>query len=145
MKPIVNRKAKFDYLFLEDFTCGVCLQGSEVKSIRSGNVSMVDSYCVFISGELWIKSLNVTPGSGSFQHDPLRDKKLLLKRRELRKLEDSLVKGLTIVPVKIFTNEANKIKIEIALAKGKKSYDKREQIKKRDIDREIKRTEYKPL
>jgi SsrA-binding protein len=139
MQAIVNRKAKFDYSFLETYTCGISLKGSEVKSIRVGNVSMVDSYCIFDRNELWIKSLNITPGASSFQHDPLRDKKLLLKKKELRKLEGSLLKGLTIIPIKIFTNERNLIKIEIALAQGKKNYDKREDIKKRDTERELRR------
>lgn len=139
MQAIVNRKAKFDYSFLETYTCGISLKGSEVKSIRVGNVSMVDSYCIFDRNELWIKGLNITPGASSFQHDPLRDKKLLLKKKELRKLEGSLLKGLTIIPIKIFTNERNLIKIEIALAQGKKNYDKREDIKKRDTERELRR------
>jgi SsrA-binding protein len=137
MQSVVNRKAKFDYTFIETYTCGICLKGSEVKSIRGGNVSMVDSYCIFDRGELWVKSLNITPGQGSFQHDPLRDKKLLLKKKEIRKLHGSLLKGLTIIPTKMFLNERGKIKVEIALAKGKKDYDKRETIKKRDIEREL--------
>ena len=102
---------------------------------------MVDAYCIFDKGELWVKGLGITPGPGSFQHDPMRDKKLLLKRRELRKLGSSLDKGLTIIPIKIFCNEKNRLKMEIALAKGKKLYDKREAIKSRDLDREMKRFE----
>ena len=141
MQSIVNRKAKFEYLFLETYVAGVALIGSEVKAIRDGKVNMVDAYCIFDKGELWVKGLGITPGPGSFQHDPMRDKKLLLKRRELRKLGSSLDKGLTIIPIKIFCKEKNRLKMEIALAKGKKLYDKREAIKSRDLDREMKRFE----
>jgi SsrA-binding protein len=139
MQSIINRKAKFDYSFIETYTCGISLKGSEVKSIRAGNVSMVDSYCIFDRNELWIKGLNISPGASSFQHDPLRDKKLLLKKKELKKLQGSLLKGLTIIPIKIFANSRNLLKIEIALAQGKKNYDKREDIKKRDTERELRR------
>jgi SsrA-binding protein len=139
MQSIINRKAKFDYSFIETYTCGISLKGSEVKSIRVGNVSMVDSYCIFDRNELWIKGLNISPGPSSFQHDPLRDKKLLLKKKELKKLQGSLLKGLTIIPIKIFANSRNLLKIEIALAQGKKNYDKREDIKKRDTERELRR------
>lgn len=138
MINIVNRKAKFNYHFIETYTAGVCLLGSEVKSIRDSKVSMVDSFCFFIDDELWIKALNVTPGRNSFQHEPMRDKKLLLKKKEINKLKKSLDKGITIVPTKIFTSSKNLIKIEIALAKGKKDYDKRQSIKEKDIQREIK-------
>jgi SsrA-binding protein len=139
MQAIVNRKAKFEYHFLETYTAGIELIGSEVKSIRDGKVNMVDSYCIFDKGELWVKGLGITPGLGSFQHDPTRDKKLLLKKKELKKLSSSLDKGLTIIPIKIFNNEKNRLKMEIALAKGKKLYDKRESIKERDLQRELKR------
>lgn len=139
MQSIVNRKARFEYLFLETYTAGISLIGSEVKSIREGKVNMVDSYCIFDKDELWVKGLGITPGPGSFQHDPMRDKKLLLKKKELKKLKNSLDKGITIIPIKIFCNEKNRLKMEIALAKGKKLYDKRETIKNRDLDRELKR------
>lgn len=139
MQAIVNRKAKFDYTFLETYTCGICLKGSEVKSIRAGNVSMADSYCLFDKGELWIKELNIAVTTKGSNHDPLQERKLLLKKKELKKLEDSLLKGLTIIPIKIFVNERAKIKVEIALAKGKKDYDKRQDIKKRDTEREIRK------
>ena len=139
MQAIVNRKAKFEYHFLETYTAGIELIGSEVKAIRDGKVNMVDSYCIFDKGELWVKGLGITPGPGSFQHDPTRDKKLLLKKKELKKLSSSLDKGLTIIPIKIFNNEKNRLKMEIALAKGKKLYDKRESIKERDLQRELKR------
>jgi SsrA-binding protein len=141
MQSIVNRKAKFEYLFIDTYVAGISLTGSEVKAIRDGKAVMVDSYCIFDKGELWVKCLGITPGPGAFQHDPMRDKKLLLRKRELRKLNSSLDKGLTIIPIKIFCNEKNRLKIEIALAKGKKLYDKREAIKNRDLDRELKRAE----
>ena len=133
---IENRKAKFDYHFLETYVSGICLLGSEVKSIRDHKISMVDSFCFFLNGELWIKNLDISPSKNSFQHDPKRDKKLLLKKSELKKISKSLVNGITIVPRRIFTNEKNIIKIEISVAKGKKNYDKKESLKERDIARE---------
>jgi SsrA-binding protein len=136
---IANRKAKFDYEFLEIWIAGICLTGSEVKSVRDSKVSMVDSFCFFISDELWLKGMTITPGLNSFQHDPIRDRKLLLKRKELKKLKDKMDQGLTIVPIRIFSSERNLIKVEIALAKGKKSYDKRNAIKEREAEREIRK------
>jgi SsrA-binding protein len=141
MQSIVNRKAKFEYTFIDTYTAGICLVGTEVKSIKDGKASMVDTYCIFDKDELWVKGLGITPGPGSFQHEPLRDKKLLLRKKELRKLRPSLDKGLTIIPIKIFVNEKNRLKMEIALAKGKKLYDKRESIKERDIERDLRRND----
>jgi SsrA-binding protein len=100
---------------------------------------MVDTYCIFDKDELWVKGLGITPGPGAFQHEALRDKKLLLRKKELKKLSSSLDKGLTIIPVKIFVDERNRLKMEIALAKGKKLYDKRESIKERDVERDLRR------
>jgi len=139
MQSIVNRKARFEYTFIDTYTAGICLFGTEVKAIKGGKASMVDTYCIFDKGELWVKGLGITPGSGSFQHEALRDKKLLLRKKELRKLGSSLDKGLTIIPVKIFVDERNRLKMEIALAKGKKLYDKRESIKERDVERDLRR------
>ena len=139
MQSIVNRKARFEYTFIDTYTAGICLFGTEVKAIKGGKASMVDTYCIFDKGELWVKGLGITPGSGSFQHEALRDKKLLLRKKELRKLGSSLYKGLTIIPVKIFVDERNRLKMEIALAKGKKLYDKRESIKERDVERDLRR------
>jgi SsrA-binding protein len=136
---IINRKAKFDYEFLEIHVAGISLLGSEVKSIRDSKVSMVDSFCFFLSNELWLKGLTITPGLNSFQHDPVRDRKLLMKKGELKKLKDKLDKGLTLIPIRIFTSERNIIKVEIALAKGKKNYDKRKVIKEREAEREIRK------
>jgi SsrA-binding protein len=141
MQSIVNRKARFEYTFIDTYTAGICLVGTEVKAIRDGKASMVDTYCIFHNDELWVKGLGITPGPGSFQHDALRDKKLLLRKKELKKLRSSLDKGLTIIPVKIFVNEKNRLKIEIALARGKKLYDKRESIKERDIERDMRRND----
>ena len=139
MKSIVNRKARFEYTFIDTYIAGICLFGTEVKAIKDGEASMVDTYCIFDKGELWVKGLGITPGPGSFQHEALRDKKLLLRKKELKKLSSSLDKGLTIIPVKIFVDERNRLKMEIALAKGKKLYDKRESIKERDVERDLRR------
>ena len=139
MQSIVNRKARFEYTFIDTYIAGICLLGTEVKAIKDGKASMVDTYCIFDKGELWVKGLVITPGPGSFQHEALRDKKLLLRKKELKKLSSSLDKGLTIIPVKIFVDERNRLKMEIALAKGKKLYDKRESIKERDVERDLRR------
>jgi SsrA-binding protein len=137
---INNRKAKFDYEFIRTLTAGMQLLGSEVKSIRGGRVSFVDSYCYFRDKELFLKNLNITPISTTYTHEIARERKLLLNRRELKKLESDMDRGMTIVPFRIFTNERGLIKIEIALAKGKKTYSKKQSIKERDIDRDTKRT-----
>jgi SsrA-binding protein len=139
MQSIVNRKARFEDTFIDTYIAGICLLGTEVKAIKDGKASMVDTYCIFDKGELWVKGLGITPGPGSFQHEALRDKKLLLRKKELKKLSSSLDKGLTIIPVKIFVDERNRLKMEIALAKGKKLYDKRESIKERDVERDLRR------
>ena len=138
MVLLTNRKAKFDYEFLDKYNAGIQLFGSEVKAIKEGRVSIVDAFCYISNGELFIKNLLVTSNSNFFQQDPNRDKKLLLKKREIEKIKNSIDKHLTIVPVYFYLNERNKIKCEIAIARGKKNYDKRETIKKRDIEREIK-------
>jgi SsrA-binding protein len=141
MQSIVNRKARFEYTFIDTYIAGICLLGTEVKAIKDGKASMVDTYCIFDKDELWVKGLGITPGPGAFQHEALRDKKLLLRKKELRKLSSSLDKGLTIIPVKIFVDERNRLKVEIALAKGKKLYDKRESIKERDVERDLRRND----
>jgi SsrA-binding protein len=137
---IVNKKARFEYEFLQTEVCGIQLVGSEVKSIRQGKVSISEGYCYFKDGELFIKGMNISDyGFGSF-HETVRDRKLLLKRKELNGLESKLINGVTIVPYRVFLNDKGLIKMEIALAKGKKIHDKRETIKNRDIDRDMKRT-----
>jgi len=134
---IKNRKASFDYFFIEEYTAGIQLFGSKVKSIAAGKVSMVDAFCYLEKNELYIKGLNISP-MGDFSPDSLRVRKLLLKRKELNKLERGLDQGITIVPTLIFSNERGKIKLKVSLAKGKKNYDKRNSIKERELSKEIK-------
>jgi SsrA-binding protein len=134
---ILNRKAKFEYEFLDTYTAGIQLVGTEVKSIRSGKVSLVDCFCMFVDGELYLKNLVVNSENLHFSHTPNRDRKLLLNRKELKKLNKDLIDGLTIIPYKIFTNQKGLIKVEVILARGKKLHDKRETIKNRDIQKEI--------
>lgn len=133
---IVNRKAKFEYEFIRTLSAGIQLMGSEVKSIRDSRVDFSDSYCYFNQGELFIRNLSITQIDSHYSHEAKRDRKLLLKRKELNKFEKDLVKNMTIVPYRIYENEKSRLKIEIALGKGKKLYDKRETIKNRDIERE---------
>jgi SsrA-binding protein len=134
---ITNRKAKFEYEFIRTLTAGIQLLGSEVKSIRDSRVDFSDSYCYFINGELYIKNLSITQMDSHYSHEAKRDRKLLLKKRELSKLEKDLVKNLTIIPYKIFETDKSMLKMEIALGRGKKLYDKRETIKNRDIERDM--------
>ena len=141
---IRNKRASFDYEFLETYEAGIVLVGTEIKSIRMGRVSLVDSYCYFVGNELFVKGMNVaTYFWGSWgQHEPTRDRKLLLNKKELRHLRQSVKeRGLTIVTVKIFINDEGLAKLVIALAKGKKVYDKRQTIKEKDIRREMERSE----
>ena len=142
MADIKNRSAYHDYFIDDKYDAGMVLLGTEVKSLRDGRASFNDSYCIFDKGELWLKSLHISEYSHGTtnNHDPLRDRKLLLKKRELAKLEARIKeKGYTIIPLRIFFNERRLIKVEIGLGKGKKQYDKRETIKQRDNDRELKR------
>jgi SsrA-binding protein len=137
---IENRRARFDYQFLEKYVAGVILKGTEIKSIREGKAGLTDSYCFFKNGDLFIKSMHISEYSKGthFNHEPNRERKLLLNKSELNKLEKKLKdQGLTIVPVRLFISESGYAKLEIALAKGKKEFDKRESIKKRDVEREI--------
>ena len=133
-KSVVNKKANFEYEKIETYTAGIALIGSEVKAICQNKVSLVDSFCFFENGELFAKDIYVNECE-----EPKRYKKLLLKSRELKKLEKSLMKGLTIVPLRLFYNERRKIKLEIALVKGKKIHDKKMTIKMRDLDKDAKR------
>lgn len=140
---IDNRKANYNYFIEEEFTAGIVLKGCEIKSIRNREVNMSDSYCTFTDGELFIKNLHISPYKNSgfaYQgYDPKRDRKLLLNKRELRKLNQNVkTKGYTIVPVNMFVNENGLVKLTIALAKGKHTYDKSQAIKERDLDREMK-------
>lgn len=142
---IVNRRASFEYFFIETYSAGVALTGTEIKSIRQGKVNFQDAYCLFQDDELYVRSLHISPYTEGthYNHDPLRDRKLLLTKRELRRLAENLKdQGLTIIPVRLFTNERGLVKLDIALAKGKKLYDKRETIKERDVKRETDRMDY---
>lgn len=139
---IKNRRASFDYEFVERFTAGIVLSGTEIKSIRAGKASLVDSYCYFVGGELFVRNMNVAEyWWGSYnRHDPKRDRKLLLNKRELRKLQRATrEKGMTIVAIKIFISENGYAKLDIALARGKREFDKRESIKEKDMRRERER------
>ena len=132
---IRNRRAGFDYEFLENYTAGVVLAGTEIKSIRAGKASLADTYCYFNRGELYVRNMHVAEYFwASFNRkDPKRDRKLLLNRKELNKLERAVKeKGLTIVPTRLFISENGYAKLNIALAKGKREYDKRESIKDKD-------------
>lgn len=136
---ILNKKAGFNYALAQRFTAGLSLTGTEVKSIKQNNASISEAYCVFEDTELFIKNMHISEWKfGSYlNHDPLRSRKLLLTKKELRKLKKGIeTEGYTIIPVRIFLSERGFIKIEIALAKGKKLFDKREDIKKKDIERE---------
>jgi len=139
---IQNRRASFDYAFLERYTAGIVLKGTEMKSVRAGKVSLADGFCFFKNGELFIRNIHINEyEKGSYNnHQPLRERKLLLNKSELQKLEKKLTdKGLAIVPIRMFISESGYAKLEIALAKGKKSFDKRQDIKKKDIERETER------
>ncbi|MCG8411411.1 MAG: SsrA-binding protein SmpB [Bacteroidales bacterium] len=139
---IRNKKASYNYTFVEKFIAGIKLAGTEIKSIRLGKASLVDAYCVFIGSELFIRGLNITEYAlgTHYNHDPKQDRKLLLTKRELRKLErKSSEKGFTIVATKLFITENGWAKVEIALAKGKQEFDKRQDIKTKDLKREMDR------
>jgi SsrA-binding protein len=142
---IKNRRASFDYEFLETYTAGIQLVGTEIKSIRAGKVSLQDAYCFFVGNELFVRGMNIGLYSwGSWgQHEPVRDRRLLLNRKELRHLQaEDKKKGVTIIAVKLFIAENGFAKLVIALAKGKKEYDKRQSIKEKDIRREMDRSGY---
>lgn len=142
---ISNRRASFEYFFLERYETGIQLTGTEIKSIRQSKVNLQDAYCLFLGDELFIRNMHISPYTEGthYNHEPLRDRKLLLTRRELRKLAEKLKdQGLTIVPVKLFTNQKGLAKLDIALAKGKKLFDKRDSIKERDTKREMDRSGY---
>ena len=139
---IKNRSAFHEYFFDNKYVAGIVLTGTEVKSLRAGKASFNDSYCIIHKGELWLKSLHIAEYSHGTvnNHDPVRDRKLLLQKREINKIEAKLKeKGYTLIPLLIFFNDKNLIKVEIGLGKGKKLHDKRETIKKRDVEREMKR------
>jgi len=142
MAELRNRQAYHEYFIDAKYEAGMVLLGTEVKSLRGGRASFNDSYCLIHKGEILIKSLHIAEYSHGTvnNHDPLRDRKLLLEKREIKKIEAKLKeKGYTLVPLRIFFNDKNLAKIEIGLARGKKLYDKRESIKQKDVEREMKR------
>lgn len=139
---IKNRSAYYTYFIDDTFDAGIVLTGTEVKSLRAGKASFNDSYCIIHHGEVWLKSLHIAEYSHGTvnNHPPLRDRKLLLQKREIRKIEAKLKeKGYTLVPLRIYFNEKNLVKVQLGLGKGKKLHDKRESIKQRDAEREMKR------
>jgi SsrA-binding protein len=139
---IRNKKASHDYEFLEKYIAGIKLTGTEIKSLRAGKAALTDSFCLFRDGELYIKGMHISEywWGNLNNHDPLRERKLLLKARELRKIERKVKEtGLTIIVVKVFINEKGLAKAEIAVSKGKKEYDKRETLKRKDTERELDR------
>ncbi|MCI6702498.1 MAG: SsrA-binding protein SmpB [Prevotellaceae bacterium] len=142
---IRNKKASFEYFFVQTFTAGIVLTGTEIKSIRLGKASLVDTYCLIINGEVWVKGMNISPYFyGSYNnHEAKRDRKLLLNRREINKLQDAVKQvGYTIVPLLVFIDDKGRAKMDIAIARGKKEFDKRQTLKekedKREMDRAIK-------
>ncbi|MBR2192459.1 MAG: SsrA-binding protein SmpB [Bacteroidaceae bacterium] len=139
---IKNKRAPFDYEFVDQFTAGIVLTGTEIKSIRMGKASLVDTYCYFVANELWVKNMNISLYmQGSYNnHQVRRDRKLLLNKKELRNLEqDSKSPGYTIVPIRLFINENGLAKLDIALARGKKEFDKRQSLKEKEDRREMDR------
>ena len=139
---IKNKKAGFEYFLIERYIAGIVLTGTEIKSIRDGKAGLVDSYCVIFNGELFVKNLHIAEYTyGNLNnHEPKRDRKLLLNKKELRKIATkSKDVGITIIPTLLFINEKGLAKLEIAIAKGKKLYDKRENLKQNEIKREIDR------
>jgi len=138
---IKNKKAFFNYQIIDTEISGIILVGSEVKSVKNFNVDFTDTYCIFIKNEIWVKNLNISDYVDSMiKHDPKRDKKLLLTKRQIKKFKRRVEEdGLTIIPLNIFVNDKGLIKMEIALAKGKREYDKKNSIRDLDLDRDMKR------
>ncbi len=142
MKEISNRSATYHFYVDQQFTAGMVLAGSEIKSLREGKASFNDCFCVFHQDELFIRNLHIANYSHgtAYHHDPVRERKLLLTRKELKKLQTKTrEKGFTIIPLRIFMSESGFAKIDIGLARGKKSHDKRESIKEREVKRELSR------
>ena len=137
---IKNRKASHEYFFLDTYVAGIQLIGVEIKSVRNGGVNLSEAYCVFQNGELYLKNTHISPyeNAGFVKVDPLRDRKLLLNKNELRKLSEGVSrKGLTIVPTKMFINDRGLCKVEVCLCQGKKTYDKRESLKEKDMKKRV--------
>lgn len=139
---IFNRKASYEYEILDRYTAGVVLAGSEIKSIRENGCSISEAFCTFKSGELWVRNMNIPIYDKAIftNHDPLSVRKLLLNKREINKIETKVKeRGISVIPLKIFTNERGYLKMEIGLCRGKKSFDKRDSIKEKDTKREMDR------
>jgi SsrA-binding protein len=139
---IVNKRAGFEYHFIQKYTAGMVLTGTEVKSIRAGQVNLGDAFCYLKDGELYVRNLHISiwKQGSYYNHEPMRIRKLLLKKSELKKIRvKALEKGFTVIPIRMFLSETGYAKLEIAVAQGKKSFDKREDIKKRDIQRDLDR------
>lgn len=139
---IKNKKANFEFEFIDTYVTGLMLTGTEIKSIRESKVSLTEAFCIFLDGELYIRQMHIAPYSmaASYNHVAVRDRKLLLKKKEMEKLETkSAEKGLAIIPVRIFINDRGLAKLEIALARGKKTHDKRQDLKEKDAKRELQR------
>ena len=139
---IKNKKAAFEYFFIEEMTAGIVLTGTEIKSIRAGKASLVDTYCTIIRGELWVKGMSISPYFyGSYNnHEMKRDRKLLLTKREIRQLASATKQtGYTIVPLLVFIDDKGRAKMDIALCKGKKEFDKRQTLKEKEDKREMDR------
>lgn len=139
---IQNRQARFEYEILDKYTAGIVLTGTEIKSIREGKVNLQDGYCYFNNGELFVKAVNITPyAQGThYNHEATRERKLLLKKTEIRKLEGKIEeKGLTLIPLRLFINDRGFAKMEIAVGRGKKLHDKRDSMRERDAKRELDR------
>jgi SsrA-binding protein len=137
---IKNRKASFEYSLLDKYVAGIQLKGTEIKSIREGKASIAEAFCFFEKGELFVKGLQITEynkASNYYNHDPLRNRKLLLHKRELKKMANSMDDNITIVPLQLYITKNGWAKLEISIAKGKKLYDKRDTIKKRELQRSL--------
>lgn len=146
MKPnelnIRNKKARFEYHLLDTFIAGIQLTGTEIKSIRNGKASILEAYCICDNGQVWIRNMHITEYNNAsfYQHKPRADRKLLLNKKEIQKIEKFLsVKGNTLIPLRMFMSEKGWAKLEIALAQGKKLHDKREDMKEKDDRREMDR------
>ena len=136
-----NKKARFEFFILETFEPGLVLKGTEIKSVRNGQISLQEAYVRTNGEEIWLVGAHIAPyeNASAYQHDPKRDRKLLMHKKQIRKIFDEVrIKGMTIVPIKVYLKEG-KAKLEIGLAKGKKQYDKRDAIKERDVERETSR------
>jgi len=137
-----NKQATFNYELIDKFIAGIVLRGTEIKSIREGKVNLTDGFCYFSRGEIFVKGISITPyAQGThYNHEAGRERKLLMKRAELNKLEAKVEeKGLALIPVRLFINDSGLAKLEIGLGRGKKTHDKRESIKERDVKRELNR------